>query len=143
LNNFAQAASNKMGDIKAGVEIAAYQEDKPIMLKWIEAGLDIDTRDPNSILSQAVTGPFGKIKNIRGLIPARKSLNQVNQFIQKGQAPKTITRVDKGLIKGELDHIHFDDGSALNRNGTWKHGEKKLTNQEIKFLQQNGWTLPK
>lgn len=53
-----------------------------------------------------------------------------------------MIRFDKGKIVGEINHIHFNNGSALNINGTWKHGYKMLTNKEINFLQQYGWKLP-
>ena len=72
-----------------------------------------------------------------------KSLNQLNKLQQTGKLPKTITRFDKGKILGELDHVHFNNGSALNVDGTWKHGYKILTNKEIKILVQNGWRLPR
>lgn len=39
--------------------------------------------------------------------------------------------------------MHFKDGSALNIDGTWKHGSKTLTSKEIKFLKDNGFKLPK
>ncbi|MBS7200305.1 MAG: hypothetical protein KH111_19575, partial [Bacteroidales bacterium] len=71
-----------------------------------------------------------------------KKLNKLAQMIKKGQGPKSIIRLDKGLIYKELPHVHFDNGSALNINGVWKHGYKKLTNQEIKFLKQYEWILP-
>jgi len=72
-----------------------------------------------------------------------KSINQLNKLAQTGKLPKSITRFDKGKILGELDHVHFNTGAALNINGTWKHGSKILTNKEIKILTQNGWTLPR
>ena len=72
-----------------------------------------------------------------------KSINQLNKLIKTGKLLKTITRFDKGKIFGELDHVHFSNGAALNIDGTWKHGSKVLTNKEIKILTENGWTLPK
>ncbi len=71
-----------------------------------------------------------------------KGINQLNKLIKTGKIPKSIIRFDKGKIFGELDHVHFENGAALNVDGTWKHGSKVLTNKEIKFLQQNGWTIP-
>ncbi len=72
-----------------------------------------------------------------------KSVNQLNQEIYKGKAPKTIKRFDTGKVYKEQDNVHFSDGSALNRDGSWKHGEKKLTNSEKEYLIKSGWTLPK
>lgn len=70
-------------------------------------------------------------------------MNQLNKMISTEKAPSSIHRFDKGKIKGELDHVHFENGAALNMDGTWKHGDKILSNKEIEFLQQNGWTIPK
>lgn len=72
-----------------------------------------------------------------------KSVNQLNKLIRKGKLPKTIKRFDKGKTVGELDHVHFSDGSALNINGTWKHGFKVLTRKEIETLSRYGWTIPR
>lgn len=39
----------------------------------------------------------------------------MNQQVRKGQAPKSIDRVDKGnpRIPGNKDHVHFKDGTAV------------------------------
>lgn len=67
----------------------------------------------------------------------------MNQAILRGGAPKGLTRVDRGKIPGEQTHIHFEDGSALNMDGTWKHGGTSLTNAQIKWLEANGWVVPR
>jgi hypothetical protein len=70
------------------------------------------------------------------------SPNRLQQQVERGQAPRTVDRVDRGKIYGEKDHIHFKDGSALNKNGTWKHGEKELTKAEKEWIEDNGWETP-
>ena len=76
------------------------------------------------------------------------SVNQMKQRVNKGQAPKSITRVDKmDGNENKQHHVHFKDGSALNKDGTWKHtpkkgGEHVFTNKEIDFLKYYGWTIP-
>ena len=71
-----------------------------------------------------------------------KTINQLQQDVKKGKAPNGITRFDKGDIKhNEQDHVHFKDGSALNKDGTWKHGNGKLTNEQKQYLKQNGWNV--
>jgi hypothetical protein len=70
------------------------------------------------------------------------SVNQADQLIRKGKAPKSIIRVDKGKVFGEQDNIHFADGSAINRDGTFKHGGRTLTKAEKDFLLQAGFTVP-
>jgi len=72
-----------------------------------------------------------------------KTINQLNTDVKRGVAPRTLKRFDKGLFKGEQDHVHFTDGKALNKDGSWKHGPaRKLSNAESKYLGENGWTLP-
>jgi len=34
------------------------------------------------------------------------------------------------------------DGSTLNSDGTWKHGGKEPTRQEVEWLERNGWNPP-
>ena len=72
-----------------------------------------------------------------------KSPNQLNEDIKKGNAPEGIDRVDTPKIPNEQLHVHLDDGSALNVDGSWKHGESKLTSAIKKWLTKNGWILPK
>jgi len=70
------------------------------------------------------------------------SVNQMNQEIKRGSAPKGINRVDKPLIPFEKYHVHFDDGSALNIDGTWKHGQSALSSAQVEWLLKYGWTIP-
>ena len=71
-----------------------------------------------------------------------KTVNQLQEDIKKGKAPGKIYRVDKGNPNhGEQPHIHFSDGSALNMDGTWKHGKRKLYNAEREFLRKYGWKI--
>jgi len=70
------------------------------------------------------------------------SVNQMNRQVQRGAAPRGVKRIDIGKVMGEQDNIHFDDGSALNRDGTWKHGERTLTNAQKEWLTKGGWKLP-
>jgi RHS repeat-associated protein len=68
--------------------------------------------------------------------------NQMNRAIQRGQAPRGIVRIDLPKIPFEKLHATFKDGSALNVDGTWKHGGIDLTRDQAAWLEQNGWTLP-
>ena len=85
-----------------------------------------------------------RARKIEELANARKtaSPNQLNQQIRQGKAPKNVTRVDAGKVPGEQPHVHFKDGAALNKDGTWKHGYRALTEAEKQWLHENGWTLP-
>lgn len=62
--------------------------------------------------------------------------------VEKNQAPKSVDRVDTASER-EKPHIHFDDGSALNQDGTWKEKGRELTNKEKEWIEKNGWELPK
>ena len=70
------------------------------------------------------------------------SLNQINQEIKKGQTPSSLLRVDRGVeAHGEQIHAHFDDGSALNIDGSWKHGGRELYGEESLYLRKHGWDI--
>ena len=70
------------------------------------------------------------------------SINQADRLIQKGKVPKSVTRADKGKVFGEQDNIHFSDGTAINRDGTFKHGGRNLSRDEQEFLRQAGFNTP-
>lgn len=72
------------------------------------------------------------------------SVNQMNREVQTGQAPSDVKRVEKAKEggPGAQDHVHLKDGSALNRDGTWRHGFSKLSNAVKDWLVSHGWTLP-
>ena len=73
-----------------------------------------------------------------------KKTNQIQESISKWKAPKDVKRVDTWKVKGEQDHIHFkENNSALNRDWTWKHWEKNLSNGEKKWLESVWWKIPK
>ncbi|WP_144412044.1 hypothetical protein [Endomicrobium proavitum] len=89
-------------------------------------------------------------KKDKGETKKDKTTSQMNRDVQKGNAPKDITRVDKGnRTIGDQDHIHFKDGNkntALNKDGTWRHEPSdsfKITNKTKEWIEKNGWTLPK
>ncbi len=79
-----------------------------------------------------------------GLVPigAPKSPGNLQKQVEKGQAPKSVDRVDKGRGPFEKDHIEFKSGDALNQDGTWKHGGRELTGEETDWVQKNGWNPP-
>ena len=75
-----------------------------------------------------------------------KTISQLNIEVRKGKAPKNMKRFDKNDGKYNQDHVHFKDGSALNKDGTWKDkndkGEVyKLTNKDKEYLKENGWEI--
>ncbi len=96
-----------------------------------------DDDDPRGRSRSSSRSRSGKLEK------KEKSVNQLNSEIKQGQAPKGMKRVDTGKITGEQTHVHFKDGSALNKDGSWKHGQSHLSNEAKKWLTDNGWTLPK
>ena len=92
----------------------------------------------------ATTFGFAAVaKRLKGLrnAPAALSANQMNKAIQRGQAPRGIKRIDTGKTKGEQMHATFADDSALNKDGTWKHRGRRLTNAQKQWLRDNGWRI--
>ena len=73
-----------------------------------------------------------------------KSMNQLQKDLDTGKAPEGLKRFDKGKVKGEMDHVHLTDknNSALNHDGSWKHGGTDLTNKQSKYLDSNGFIIP-
>ncbi len=73
-----------------------------------------------------------------------KSINQLQKDVEKGKAPKGIERFDSPKVKGEQEHVHFEGSgnNALNKDGTWKHGNVELTKKQIEYLKENGWKTP-
>ncbi|MBC1392252.1 hypothetical protein HB830_02485 [Listeria innocua] len=77
--------------------------------------------------------------------------NQLQKQVERGQAPSSVDRVDKGGGYGvdeSQDHIHLKGQKpTLNRDGTWGHlseGENppKLPNEVKDWLEKNGWGVP-
>lgn len=67
--------------------------------------------------------------------------------MNRGQAPDEVAHVDKGGVNGAdgKDHIHFENQKpTLNSDGTWDIYQKvKLPKKVKKWLEKNGWTVPK
>ena len=69
------------------------------------------------------------------------SPNQMQKQVERGQAPRTVLRVDYDKITGST-HVHFRDGTALNMDGSVHdaiNGVHQLTNSELAWLLKNGW----
>jgi hypothetical protein len=74
-----------------------------------------------------------------------KSVNQINKDVKTDKTPDGIKRADTGKVKGEQDHIHFKNGNALNRDGSWKHvnSSEGLTRAQERYVTEAGFKLPK
>jgi RHS repeat-associated protein len=73
----------------------------------------------------------------------RSRAGNMQRQVEKGQAPKSVDRVDPADFQSKADHVHFKDDSTLYNDGTWKHGGRVLTNVEKAWLEKNGWSLPR
>ncbi|MCG9732325.1 RHS repeat-associated core domain-containing protein [Shewanella sp. Isolate13] len=70
--------------------------------------------------------------------------SKLQQKVMKGQSPKGIKRFDSSEenVPNSQDHVHFDDGTSLNVDGTVhdkKNGTPNPTNKQQKFLKKEGW----
>lgn len=86
--------------------------------------------------------------------PCRHAASETHLFVhwreasrrakrQRGR-PKSVLRVDDAQNSSavEIPQVHFDDESALNIDGTWKHGSRALNRREREWLTSVGWLLP-
>ncbi len=69
-------------------------------------------------------------------------LRKARNAVFKGKAPRGIKRIDRPLSKGEQWHAHLKNGSALNLDGSWKHGKGPVINKQMKWLEKHGWKRP-
>ena len=70
------------------------------------------------------------------------SPNQMQNQVNRGQAPKDVKRVDNP--KQGQPHVHFKDGTALNQDGSVHdahNGIPKLSNEVKEWLLKNGWSI--
>ena len=68
--------------------------------------------------------------------------SRMRKQVERGQAPSTVVRVDNPKIPGQLPHIHFSDGTAMNIDGSVHdamRGAHTLTNSERIWIFDNGW----
>jgi RHS repeat-associated protein len=74
-----------------------------------------------------------------------KSINQLNKEIATWKAPKELLRIDPAKIKWEQVHAHFrvNKNTALNIDGSWKHGFMNLSKSTFNWLKSNWWRIIK
>lgn len=72
------------------------------------------------------------------------SRNQMQKQVERGQAPDEVDRVDSKHDDYGQDHVHFKDGTSINKDGTIhdKHkGVPKLSRKVLDWLNKNGWCM--
>jgi len=76
----------------------------------------------------------------------KKTFSQWQQTLETGNSRylKVVDRIDKANLPSDpQDHIHFRDGHALQRDGTWKHGKgRPLSVLEKEFCELLEFRLP-
>ena len=73
-----------------------------------------------------------------------KSIRQMQNEVEKGKAPRGIDRVDKPHVQGQQPHVHFNDGTSLNMDGTIHdkiNGIPHITNKIRIWLIEHGWKV--
>lgn len=70
--------------------------------------------------------------------------NQIQALIKKGQTESVFKRLDSPKILGEQLHMHFkdDEESALNIDGSWKHGNYNIPTAAKDQLREWGFIVP-
>ncbi len=144
-DNFTQAVSEKLENIKAGVEIAAEEEGKSVAIKWIEAGLGGDLSDPITLFGGGRSAGVGLIvRTERQLL--KKEIEIALKLRNGGLAgkvhPKTGIKFDsKGfpdfsnsLYKGGVNDVmikptgnRLNDFDAANKAAGYKSKPKGYT----------------
>ena len=130
VNTLFDGNASTMDRVVAGISLAS-------------EGLPVSLNDAGAFVN-AVKKVGGKSKkNIS--VPKPKSMNQLQKDVERGKAPKEIDRFDRGgKYEKEQDHVHFKDGTALNKDGTIKEGDNiDITKKTRKYLEQNGWHFDK
>lgn len=78
-----------------------------------------------------------------------RSINHFNSLIRKGNVPNFIDRLDPPhtdpqgqILHEEKIHVHFNNDSSLNIDGTWKHGQCDIPDNICNILILWGFKLP-
>lgn len=102
-----------------------------------------DVKDAGKLLRKVDFDDALMGKGTSNFIKSPKSMNQLKKDVERGRAPRNIDRFDSGKLTNEQDHVHFKKPkSALNKDGSWKHGEPfEIDNKTKEYLQENGWKI--
>ena len=107
----------------------------------LAGGVNLYQYAPNPV---GYIDPFGLAKNKKENCP-QSSPGAMQKEVERGQAPKDISRVDRGHIPGQEPHIHYSDGTSSNMNGGVHDAHKGLpnpSNKTRKWIIKHGWTPP-
>lgn len=83
------------------------------------AGLSKKTHSKVVILTYgASNGAKKKDENCPDVAEDASSPSEMQKQVERGKAPKEVNRVDNAHGSSKQPHVHFKDGTALNRDGS-------------------------
>lgn len=94
------------------------------------------------LLTSASKEAEDKAKDNPDVAENATSPNQMEQEVKRGQAPKDVKRVDNAHDSKGQPHVHFKDGTSLNRDGTIHdkgHGRPNPSSKVWDWLYKHGW----
>lgn len=94
------------------------------------------------LLNKAADQAKEESKNNPDVADDATSRNQMQRQVENGQAPKEVDRVDPAHNQYGQPHVHFKDGTSLNRDGTIHDRGRGRPNPSRKvwdWLHRNGW----
>lgn len=79
--------------------------------------------------------------------PPPTSPNRLQREVERGRAPRGVTRVDPANpdVPGSQPHIHYDDGTSSNLDGSVHdahRGYPNPSNRIRRWIESHGWTAP-
>lgn len=141
-------------DFEYHQEQAAYEGAVVLKITWELFKSQFAAEDHSEGDRIAMSPPsFGNI-NVAKILKELDAARKASKLVRAGRTVRGIKRIDiprldpNGMpLHGQKIHVHFDNGSALNMDGTWKHlpkdEAKTLTNEIIEWLQEYGWKISK
>ena len=96
----------------------------------------------DNVRTELARGSTGTPANSPTPNNAPSSAGKMQQEVERGQAPRDVTRVDGPHdYPGAQPHIHFRDGTALNKDGTAHHGVPNPSNRVKEWIRSHGWEV--
>ena len=129
----------RAGDILV-LQSGKYVIDEKVQHEILESPITVYNFEVEDFHTYYVGESAVLVHNVCGGKPT--SPNQMQKQVARGQAPNTVVRVDNPKIPGQLPHIHFSDGTAMNIDGSVHdamRGVHNLTNSERIWIFKNGW----
>jgi hypothetical protein len=107
------------------------------------SAIDWAQSDPQDMWSGLWNWLFGGGPAVIKPRPNPSNPGAMDQEIRRGGRgiPSDVTHVDPGHNAGQQPHVHFKDGSAMNRDGSPHHGNPNPSGNALKWLKRHGWPV--